>query len=325
MSDRGPDRRGLIVALLAAGLFTPRRATADGLNDMMQRLRDTSALPVPGDPAPYAAPRNLKTVADLYRRMTAPVTINGQGPFPFVVDTGANQSVISAELAAVLFLPTGDVQPLNSVAGVQMTPTTVARVQIGSRGASDAVLSVLPQAAIGAAGMLGLDQLDGGRLTLDFGHQTLIIEDARDVPLATREVALKASRRDGQLTLVDADLAGIHITAFLDSGAQDSIGNMQLRQLAVTRYPKTIWTDVPIVSVTGQTMAGEMADLPALRIGGLRLPNWPMAFADLHTFQMWDLVDQPAILIGVDILSRFETVCLDFNRDEVRLRLPRTA
>ena len=31
--------------------------------------------------------------------------IAGQGPFEFVVDTGANQSVISAELVASLGLP----------------------------------------------------------------------------------------------------------------------------------------------------------------------------------------------------------------------------
>ena len=61
---------------------------------------------------------------------------------------------------------------------------------------------------------------------------------------------------------------------------------------------------------------------PRLRIGGLQFPAWSVAFADLHTFKLWDLVSRPAILIGVDILSRFATVCLDFRRDEVRLRLP---
>jgi hypothetical protein len=37
---------------------------------------------------------------------------------------------------------------------------------------------------------------------------------------------------------------------------------------------------------------------------------------------MWGLIDQPAILIGVDVLSRFETVCLDFRHGQVRFRLP---
>jgi len=37
---------------------------------------------------------------------------------------------------------------------------------------------------------------------------------------------------------------------------------------------------------------------------------------------MWNLTDKPAILIGVDLLSRFESVCLDFARNEVRFRPP---
>lgn len=47
-------------------------------------------------------------------------------------------------------------------------------------------------------------------------------------------------------------------------------------------------------------------------------------FADLLTFKLWALVNRPAILLGGDVLRRFETVCLDFSRDEVRFRLPRS-
>jgi hypothetical protein len=64
-----------------------------------------------------------------------------------------------------------------------------------------------------------------------------------------------------------------------------------------------------------------MADLLGLLVGNLRVPIWPVAFADLHTFEMWGMLKEPAILIGVDILSRFESVCLDFSRDEVRFRM----
>jgi hypothetical protein len=40
---------------------------------------------------------------------------------------------------------------------------------------------------------------------------------------------------------------------------------------------------------------------------------------------MWDLTRTPAILLGVDVLSRFEYVSLDFARAEVRFRLPQPA
>ena len=316
MPDANLGRRAFAAALMAAGAAAPGLASA-AILDMVREMSR-----IPATDHDYAPPGDLKTIADIYKRMTASVGVNGAGPFQFVVDTGANQSVIATEVASQLGLPTGDTQPLNGVAGAQMTATTRANLQIGARRPTSTLLSILPTSAIGGQGILGLDQLDGGRLTLDFRRQTLSIDAGDDLPGSGDEFSLQAHRRDGQLTLVDTELAGIHVTAFLDSGAQDTIGNMTLRDLAITRYPTSRWSQAPIVSVTGQTMIAEMADLPSLRIGSLHLPNWPMAFADLHTFQMWNLVDRPAILIGVDILSRFETVCLDFARNEVRLRLP---
>ena len=273
----------------------------------------------------YQPPTRLSAVLDIYRRMTGPVTIDGSGPFPFVIDTGANQSVISSELATKLNLLLVEGRPVNGVAGVADAPMTEAKAQVGSRPPRNATFSVLPEAAMGAPGMLGLDLLDGARLTLDFGRQALSIDSGPELPGTGNEVHMKAHRRDGQLTLVDANLAGIAVTAFLDSGAQNTIGNMALRELALVRYPLTFWSRIPVVSVTGQTIEAEFADLPALRIGGVTLPAWPVAFADLHTFRLWDLLKKPAILIGVDVMSRFETVCLDFRRDEVRFRLPERA
>ena len=271
---------------------------------------------------PYTPPVNVAAVNDLYRRMTAPVRVNGQGPFPFVVDTGSNQTVIAAELAAQLGLPLGDPAPLNGVAGVQMAPTTRARLDIGPRRHRDATMSILAQADIGGSGLLGLEDLDGQEVTLDFRGRALRIEPGRRSVNEVGAIAVKAHRRNGQLTLVDADIDGLRVTAFLDSGAQNTIGNMALRAMAISRNPTSPWYETPIISATGQTIQAEMADLPRLRVGALNMPNWPVAFADLHTFVMWNLVDRPAILLGVDVLSRFETVCLDFARDEVRFRLP---
>jgi Aspartyl protease len=315
-----PDRRGFGAGLVAAWLAAPG-ARGQEIDVGGQATRVPFQTPHATEQG-YKPPTDLKTIVDIYKRMTGPVRVQGEGPFPFVVDTGANQSVVSAEIAAKLGLKVGDPQPLNGVAGVQMTPTVSASLQFGGRAAHDVTLSVLPAAAIGGPGMLGLDQLDGARLTLDFGREQVTIDEGPELPGGGDAFRMRARRRDGQLTLVDANLAGIPVTAFLDSGAQDTIGNMALRELAITRYPLTPIQQVPIVSVTGQTISAEFADLPALRIGGVTLPNWPVAFADLHIFRMWDLTRAPAILIGVDVMSRFETICLDFRHDQVAFRLP---
>ncbi|MEO8926628.1 MAG: aspartyl protease family protein [Caulobacteraceae bacterium] len=313
---QGAFTRRRLATLIGAGMLCPRAALG-----AVVEVKTASRLTPLADQT-YIPPISLSTVADIYRRMTAPITINGSGPFAFVVDTGANQSVLSEELAAQLGLAQGPVEPLNGVAGVESAATTKASLGIGGRGESDVVFSVLPAKAIGGAGMLGLDRLEGQELTLDFQGQTLAISPPGRLWRDPADIAVKARRRDGQLTLVDADLAGIPLVAFLDSGAQNTIGNMALRSLAVTRNPASLWTNTPIVSATGQTIDAQMADLPQLRVGGLRLPTWPVAFADLHTFKMWDLTHRPAILLGVDVLSRFQSVCLDFARNEVRFRLP---
>lgn len=316
MTRSGLSRRAVAVSLASAALV-PRFAASAVVE---YRTGASRLTPLPD--RPYEPPTSLSTVADLYRRMTVPIRIDGAGPFAFVVDTGANQSVISAELAARLRLPIGPTEPLNGVAGVQDAATTTADLEIGARRQAKVVLSVLPATALGAAGMLGLDRLEGQELTLDFRGQTLGIATSRRLYRNPDDIAVKAHRRDGQLTLVDADLAGIPLVAFLDSGAENTVGNMALRALAQTRNPTCPWTSTPIVSATGQTIDAQIADLPSLRVGGMRLPNWPVAFADLHTFRMWNLTRRPAILLGVDVMSRFEWVCLDFARDEVRFRLP---
>jgi hypothetical protein len=265
-------------------------------------------------------------VADIYRRMTVPVRINDSGPYGFVVDTGANQSVIAGELADRLGLRQGPEAPLNGVAGVQVAPTTSARIEIGKRLLPEQTLSILPRAGIGGDGMLGLDSIGEAALTIDFVKKNLRIEAGRDNWRDPDAIAVKATRRDGQLTLVKVFLGGQPLTAFIDSGAEATIGNMALRQMALTLNPKSDWTETSIISSTGQTIRAEMAALLDLRVGNLKVPIWPVAFADLHTFEMWGMLKEPAILIGVDILSRFDSVCLDFARSEVRFRMaPTTA
>ena len=181
-------------------------------------------------------------------------------------------------------------------------------------------MPVLPQAAIGGAGIIGIDRLHNQRLKLDFRAHRLTVEAStfEDPPPFTSKVP--ARQQSGQLTIVNADLAGIPVAAFLDSGAERTIGNPALHELAVLRLPKAQFFEVPIISVTGRTIPGEIAMLPVLRLGRVRLVDITVTFADLHVFRIWDL-DKPAILIGMDALSVFDSVTLDFGRAEVWFEL----
>jgi len=312
MTPLHADRRHVAALLAGAALWPAGRALAI-------TPEPPPIVPPPGSPG--VPQTSVGAGIDWTSRMTAPVRVEGQGPFPFVVDTGANRTVIAAELAMKLGLPEGELEPVQGVAGMQMAPTAFASLTVGDRTGRRGPVSLLPSGAIGGQGLLGLDRIGDQCVTLDFRAQQLVIGAAPRWG-GTYEVAVHAYRRDGQLTMVDADLAGVRVTAFIDSGSDTTIGNMALHHFCSEHDRSLKWLKVPVISATGQTMEAEYADLPNLRVGGFRLPVWPVAFVDLHTFAMWGLTERPAILLGMDVLSRFDRVSLDFSRGVVRFRLP---
>ena len=313
------NRRSLTAAL-GAGLALPGLARAVPHPAQMDPKGD---LPIVAAVTPSTSNpgQTIETSNDPFKRMTAPVLLDGRGPNFFVVDTGANQSVISQELALALGLPEGPAVDLHGVAGVERTATVkVGRVQVGARVEKDVIMPVLPQAAIGAPGIIGIDRLRNQRVKLDFRARQLTVEPSRfaDLPAFTSRV--HARQVSGQLLIVDADLAGIPVSVFLDSGAERTIGNPALLQLAVMRVQQGGFFDVPVISVTGKTLRGQIALLPVLRLGHVRLLDISVTFADLHVFQIWGL-QQPAMLLGMDALSTFDSVTLDFGHAEVWFEL----
>jgi predicted aspartyl protease len=294
------DRRR-VTAGLAAALALPARA-------------EPPTVALPPEPAPS---QTLETSLDRFTRMTAPVMINGQGPFAFVVDTGANQTVISQELAASLGLATGESRLVHDVAGAEMASTVIAaELKVAGRLVRQVSLPALPRSSMGAAGILGLDQLRNQRVRLDFRSSELTIGRSHFEPTPAFTTAIRARQRSGQLTIVDSDLSGIPVAAFLDSGAERTVGNLALYELAALKVRQGQFFDAPIVSVTGRTILGRMALLPTLRLGGVRIVNIVVTFADLHVFQIWNL-KQPALLIGMDSMRAFDSITLDFGRSEV--------
>lgn len=340
MMGSDQTRRVLIGGLAAAGplagcataMLSPRRMIQVNLTDMP--LSPVIAVNPP-PPAPDAA---LQAGFDPVQRMTVPVTVEGAGPFTFVVDTGANRSVLSAETAQRLGLPSAGTAAIHGIAGVEPAETvSVRRMTVGSVVTGRLRMPLVARRDLGADGLLGVDVLTRRDVMLDFernrfniaasntsfrqqattgGGSGRLVTPAFDPTL----VVVPARYRFGQLTIIDAEVGvGLPITAFLDSGAQSTVGNLALRNAAFLQEPglalKTL--RVQLVSATGQTVSGDLARLPGLRLGGLRIGNLSCVFADLHTFKIWDLVDRPAILIGMDVMRHFRSIELDFGRREV--------
>jgi predicted aspartyl protease len=320
----GPiDRReatGLVALLPLAGCIAPRTLV-------------NVAAPVP---PPDAA--ELATGADGAGRITASVRLNGQGPFEFVVDTGANRTVAAEDLAQALGLPPAGTVSLHGVAGAEPSQTVlIDHLAVGEVISRRLRAPMLPRARLGADGLLGVDVLRDRRVILDIRGNRLLI----GAPGAVRDgsafamrqaqglragaqpdgkpVVVAARYKFGQLIVIDADASGRRITVLLDSGAQSTVGNIALRDATIRTAgaPAALREAAPVLSVTGQTAQGELRLLPHLRIGGLTISGLPTVFADLHVFRLWEMNDSPALLLGMDALRQFSAVELNYPRRQV--------
>jgi predicted aspartyl protease len=324
----GWSRRSLAAALapavLSACMTPPRRLISINLTDMG-----------PQEP-PAIAPQNgqppvstqLETAFDQARRMVVPVMLDGKGPFGFVVDTGANRTVVSTEAAAACALPPAGRADVHGIAGVEPADLAlVHRLAVGSVTSRGLTLPVLPRGQLGADGLLGVDILRDRTMSLQFDQNRFEISDSghgAEIGHASNSriqpydqpIQVSAAYRDGQLVILDAQVAQVRVAAFIDSGAQVTVGNIALRDAVVRTHPDfgPRLAPVPLISATGQTARGEFAPLPSLRLGGMEIDSVLGVFAELHIFDLWKLADRPAILIGIDVLRHFQDVTLDFGR-----------
>ena len=257
-----------------------------------------------------------------YRRLTVPVTIGGRGPFRFLIDTGAQATVVSRDLADRLAL--NDRSPATLVGMASRRPvetTPIYDVGLGSRSFYIRSAPVVETANIGGAdGILGLDSLQDQRVLLDFVRQEIAIADADELG-GNRgyEIVVKARNRLGQLIITEARLDGIRIAVVVDSGAQGSIGNPALQE----RFRRSRQMgETEVTDINGVVMSGAVKLANDLEIGRARLQNVPIMFADSPTFHALGLADQPALMLGMSELKLFRRVAIDFKTRRVLFDLP---
>lgn len=110
-----------------------------------------------------------------------PVTIHGQGPFTFELDTGASTSLLAPTLVQRFGLhTTGKTQTISGIGGVQKaTPVSISQWSTGPirLPAATIVSSAIPhERGSGLDGLIGSDIWSRfGKFTLDYNSSTLTV------------------------------------------------------------------------------------------------------------------------------------------------------
>lgn len=275
----------------------------------------------PPEPAPDSpAPEVIAAELDRQRRMTVPVTINGAGPYRFLVDTGAQATVVTPRVTEPLGLVPSGRAMLVAMASRSMVDTiSLDGLEFAGRRFNNLTTPLLRDRDIGADGIIGLDSLQDLRVVLDFRTDAITVVDAPADGQSGYEIVVRARRKLGQMIITDARIDGVRTAVIIDTGSWHSLGNRALqRRLRAKNTESMIHTDV-----AGSTLTSDYGFLARLQIGRLGLSGLPVGFADSPAFAALGLADKPALILGVGNLRPFDRVAIDFASRRVLFDVPK--
>jgi predicted aspartyl protease len=276
-----------------------------------------------------ASPRNDGPTADQTTaldtdssgRFTAKVMLDGHGPLDFVVDTGAQSSGLTPQTAEHLKLRQGPDVQLTGTNGSQpsrMVTVRAYRSELFQRQSESMLL--IPNATLTSAdGFLGMNAFTSGRIAFDFAQRQLTFGPSGPMPEGYSEMA--GDVRMDNFLIVDVIVDGVRAKALIDTGDTYPVGNPQLqRALGLATGDRRLVPLEAMYGVTNQHTPTTMTRLHQITLGPVTFARPAIMFSDLPIFHTLDLDTGPSLIIGIDLLSRLQSIAIDYPRAELQLR-----
>jgi len=283
-----------------------------------------AGLAVPGEAAPA---QEIVLERAPSGHLLLPVTIEGDGPFPFILDTGASHTAIAANVAERFGFQSrwdhvDDVQALTT--RFQAERFALEDLQFAGQPPIDLTSVIIPVEEgqpVPVAGLLGADAILADRYTLDFAGGRLSLDPA---PAATRS--------DGRIDpagLLVGEAGMLRATrpvrVMLDSGSARTIANLPLDRLVGNRH--MVMRSMTVGGIDGREI--EEASLLSIRqfeLGGLCFPGLRILQSDLDIFRHLGWEREPAMVIGMDLLQYAEiTVDRETGTFQIEAAVPEYA
>jgi predicted aspartyl protease len=313
ISPAGSVSRRQFLGMGAYSLALATVATASALTEPEATPRDGGS-----------GPQRPVRVAE---RLTVPIHINGAGPYRFIVDTGADRTVLATEVGAELRLNRGPQVRLDGVVQTTIADTvSIDHLAFGSKTRGNFYVPTVSRSLLGADGYLGLDFLDGHRVTFDFERSLVDVGDSRPRFSAAwarpNEARIGTVGSSGHLRSLDCRVDGVLTSAFIDSGAEVSAANGPLLSALSRHNPRFgVIGDMQLIDITGGEIQGQVAMVKKIQLPGLTFDDCPLVIANFQVFKAWGLTHSPALLLGMNVLRQFSRVSVDYGLKELRFDL----
>jgi hypothetical protein len=130
------------------------------------------------------------------------------------------------------------------------------------------------------------------------------------------KIPLKLTR--GKLLAFKTRIGSVATTAVIDTGAQRTIGNQALRT-ALNRSKRHAVQE-EIIGVTLDVERGDNIRTPPIAFGKATITGARVTFTDTSIFTHWGLANEPAVLLGMDVLGTLDVLVIDYKLQELHVR-----
>ena len=248
--------------------------------------------------------------------------VNGQGPFDFVIDTGAAMSIVTEELAGIIGLKSEETKEAVGSAGkrIEVPLGTAGLISIGETSVEDVRVGIMKQLpkCVDAQGALGYNFLKGFVLTIDYASNVLTFASPSDhkgpEPSLQTYVPLRLARADRPVLLVDVLVNTQETYQFIvDTGASQTVVSPELARRMSIRETN----GDSLIGVGGAT-SSSVGVLRSLSIGEATLRNVQVISVDIFSALSQAIGTKFDGILGFNFLRKFK---LEIDYPHERLRL----
>ena len=312
-----------ILAPVLAGLGLASSACvspAAGSVPVQDETPPVQSAELPPEQTMFATP----TRKDRVGRVLAPIEINGQAPFRFILDTGANRSAVSSRVVTALGLDpalAGSIGVHGVTGTAEMPAVGLETLSVGEIVLRDVRAPILSDPVFaGADGILGVDGLQDARIEVDFARDRVRISRSSGRRAPAGYVTVPARLEQGGLLLVAGRIGREDVQVIIDTGAERTLGNVPLRDALLKKRAREDAVETTVLGATPAQATGVTFPSPMVSIGPVELRNLMVTFGDMHVFNIWGLTEEPALLIGMDLIGTLERFVVDYGRREFQIK-----
>ena len=259
-------------------------------------------------------------VFDAGGRPSAYVTLNDEAEYLFAIDTAAQRTTLGQRIVADLGLTPdpGDRAQVHGAAGVSYLDLyRLNSVELaGHRMEGGLYLSAAAHddSALGHDGILGQEFFAGPMLVFDFVDRTVSFGGSTMAGLGE---SLPVELMYGGFAITTISIGGISTRALIDTGASESFANRALME-ALGLSENDLSIEESFAGVTQQQSVRYTGYAGDVLLGAVMVDSVAFEFTDSPIFQTFGMSDQPAIILGMDVLGQLSGFAIDYLASEFR-------